>query len=73
MSGRIQAKKIRRRWNCRDPRSNLHRRLYVTAGEAQNGTFVYKLASEEAYSESLPTAKDAGTYTIYFMVQGNEN
>ncbi|WP_295039414.1 hypothetical protein [uncultured Fibrobacter sp.] len=45
----------------------------VTAGEAQNGTFVYKLASEEAYSESLPTAKDAGTYTIYFMVQGNEN
>ncbi|MDD5943167.1 MBG domain-containing protein [Fibrobacter sp.] len=45
----------------------------VTAGEAKNGTFVYKLASEEAYSESLPTAKDAGTYTIYFMVQGNEN
>ena len=45
----------------------------VTAGEAQNGTFVYKFESDEKYSESLPTAKDAGTYTIYFMVQGNEN
>ncbi len=45
----------------------------VTAGEAKNGTFVYKFESDEKYSESLPTAKDAGTYTIYFMVQGNEN
>ena len=45
----------------------------VTAGEAKNGTFVYKLESDKKYSESLPTAKDAGTYTIYFMVQGNEN
>lgn len=45
----------------------------VTAGEAQNGTFVYKFESDEKYSESLLTAKDAGTYTIYFMVQGNEN
>lgn len=45
----------------------------LTAGEAKNGTFVYKFESDEKYSESLPTAKDAGTYTIYFMVQGNEN
>ena len=45
----------------------------VTAGEAKNGTFVYKLESDKKYSESLPAAKKAGDYTIYFMVQGNEN
>jgi len=45
----------------------------VTAGEAKNGTLVYKLASEEKYSEALPTATNGGDYTVYFMVLGDEN
>ena len=45
----------------------------VTAGEAKNGTLVYKLASEEKYSEALPTATNGGDYTVYFMVLGNAN
>ena len=45
----------------------------VTAGEAKNGTLVYKLASEEKYSEALPTATNDGDYTVYFMVLGNAN
>ena len=45
----------------------------VTAGEVKNGTLVYKLASDEKYSEALPTATNGGNYTVYFMVLGNAN
>ncbi len=45
----------------------------VTAGEAKNGVMVYKLEGAEKYSETLPTATEVGDYTVYFMVQGNEN
>ena len=45
----------------------------VTAGEAKNGTLVYKIGDAEKYSETLPAATDAGDYTVYFMVLGDEN
>ena len=45
----------------------------VVAGEAQNGVMVYKLEGAEKYSETLPTATEAGEYTVYFMVKGNDN
>ena len=45
----------------------------VTAGEAKNGVMVYKLEGAEKYSETLPTATEVGEYTVFFMVQGNEN
>ena len=45
----------------------------VVAGEAQNGVMVYKLEGAEKYSETLPTATEVGEYTVFFMVQGNEN
>lgn len=45
----------------------------VTAGEAKNGTLVYKIGDAEKYSETLPAATDAGDYTVYFMVLGDAN
>ncbi|MBR5167326.1 MAG: BspA family leucine-rich repeat surface protein [Salinivirgaceae bacterium] len=45
----------------------------ITAGIAENGTLLYKLGADGKYSEDLPYAKDAGTYTIYYKVEGNEN
>ena len=45
----------------------------VTVGEAKNGTLVYKIGDAEKYSETLPAATDAGDYTVYFMVLGDEN
>ena len=45
----------------------------VTAGEAKNGTLVFKIGDAEKYSETLPAATDAGDYTVYFMVLGDEN
>jgi len=45
----------------------------VVAGEAQNGVMVYKLEGADSYTEALPSATEAGDYTVYFMVRGNEN
>lgn len=45
----------------------------VVAGEAQNGVMVYKLEGADSYTEALPSATEAGDYTVYFMVQGDEN
>ncbi len=44
----------------------------IKAGTVENGTFLYKLATAEEYSAELPTATNAGAYTIYFMVKGDE-
>lgn len=45
----------------------------VVAGEAQNGVMVYKLEGADSYTDALPSATEAGDYTVYFMVQGDEN
>ena len=45
----------------------------VTAGEAQNGVMVYKLEGADSYTDALPSATEAGDYTVYFMVRGDEN
>ena len=44
----------------------------VTAGTADGGTMVYSLDGE-TYTAELPTATDAGTYTVWYMVQGDKN
>ena len=44
----------------------------VTAGTAVGGTLEYKVG-EANYSASLPKATNAGTYTIYFRVKGDNN
>ncbi|MBQ6985387.1 MAG: hypothetical protein IJQ25_00180, partial [Oscillibacter sp.] len=42
----------------------------IVAGTADNGTLVYKLGESGAYSAALPTATDAGRYTVYYKVAG---
>lgn len=43
----------------------------ITAGTATGGTMKYSLTSGSGYSADLPTAKNAGTYTVYYMVEGD--
>ena len=45
----------------------------VTEGVAQGGTIQYSLNRRYGYSESIPTGRDAGTYTVYYRVVGDEN
>ncbi len=44
----------------------------VNEGQATGGKLVYKLGDGE-YSETIPTATNAGTYTVYYKVVGDEN
>ncbi len=43
----------------------------VTAGVAVNGTLLYSLAKDKDYSTEIPKGKDAGTYTVWYKVNGN--
>ena len=45
----------------------------VTAGTATNGTMKYRIGNEGEFDAAVPTAKDAGTYTIWYMVDGDDN
>ena len=45
----------------------------VTAGTATGGTMQYALSQDGTYSETIPTGKDAGTYTVWYYVKGDDN
>lgn len=45
----------------------------VTAGKATGGKVVYKLGEDGVWSTSIPTASQAGSYVVYFKVQGDTN
>ena len=42
----------------------------VTAGKTTGGTMLYRLGDSE-WSEHIPTAKNAGKYTVWYKVQGD--
>ena len=42
----------------------------VTAGKTTGGTMLYRLDDSE-WSEQIPTAKNAGKYTVWYKVQGD--
>ncbi|MEI3183952.1 MAG: S-layer homology domain-containing protein [Lachnospiraceae bacterium] len=42
----------------------------VTAGKTTGGAMLYRLDDSE-WSEQIPTAKNAGEYTVWYKVQGN--
>ena len=42
----------------------------VTAGKTTGGTMLYRLDDSE-WSEQIPTAKNAGEYTVWYKVHGN--
>jgi methionine-rich copper-binding protein CopC len=45
----------------------------VNAGSSSTGTIQYKLGSSGAYSTTIPTATNVGTYTVYYKVVGDSN
>jgi len=45
--------------------------VLVNAGASTSGTVLYKIGEGE-YSSQLPTATNAGNYTVYYMVEGND-
>ena len=45
----------------------------VTAGTATGGTMMYALSQSGPFEETLPTATDADTYTVWYMVKGDDN
>ena len=53
---------------------NGHEQVLVTAGsvEAKYGEMQYRLGTSGGFSTDIPTATDAGTYTVYYKVAGAE-
>lgn len=47
--------------------------VLIEAGEAANGTLLYSLGDQEHFADMLPVATEAGEYTIYYYVAGDEN
>ncbi len=46
----------------------------VTSGEANFGSLVYSLDNPAGpFNDVVPTGKEAGTYTVYYKVEGSEN
>lgn len=45
----------------------------VTVGTATGGTVVYSEALNGTYLEAIPSQLNAGTYTVYYKVQGDGN
>ncbi len=52
------------------PTYNGAEQALVTAGKTTGGTMLYRLGDSK-WSEQLPTAKNAGEYTVWYKVQGN--
>ena len=45
----------------------------VTTGTALGGKLKYRLGESGEFTEALPKAANAGTYTVYYMVEGDGN
>ena len=45
----------------------------VTAGAASSGTVMYSLSKEGTYTATVPTAANAGKYTVWYKVEGDNN
>ncbi len=44
----------------------------VASGSTDGGTLLYSLGKDGDYSTDIPTATDAGTYEVWYKVQGND-
>ena len=44
----------------------------ISAGSAENGDMLYSLSKNGDYSSTIPSAKEAGDYTVWYMVKGTE-
>ena len=51
-----------------------HEQALITAGSVTDyGTMQYSLTENGTYSQDIPTGTDAGTYTVWYRVIGDEN
>ena len=48
-------------------------RTLVTGGSSTTGEIQYRLGESGTYGTTLPQAKDAGSYTVYYKVVGDSN
>jgi hypothetical protein len=44
----------------------------VTSATCEGGTIKFRLAEGDEYSTNFPTGIDAGTYTVYYIIEGHE-
>ena len=45
----------------------------VQGGSTSGGTLLYRLGTDGEYSQTIPSAVDAGDYTVYYKVQGDDD
>ena len=45
----------------------------ISAGECADGTFQYKVGENGTWVDTLPKVTDAGTYQVYYKIQGDKN
>lgn len=45
----------------------------ANAGSTEDGTIVYRLGDSGEFSETVPTATEAGTYNVYYQLRGDLN
>ena len=45
----------------------------VNGGTSEEGTLMYSLEKDGEYSETIPTAINAGKYTVWYYVKGDDN
>ena len=45
----------------------------ITAGVVDGGTMLYKLGADGIWSSEIPTATNAGEYTVYYKVLGDDS
>lgn len=43
----------------------------ITSGATTDGTMLYRLGKTGAWSETIPTAKNAGSYEVYYKLSGD--
>ena len=55
------------------PTYNKEAQALVTAGSTTGGTMQYSLTENSGYSTDIPTGTNAGKYTVYYKVVGDNN
>ncbi len=52
---------------------NTQEQKLLTEGTSNEGVLMYSLEENGTYDENIPTAKNAGTYTVWYYVKGDNN
>ena len=52
---------------------NTEEQKLVTTGTSNDGILMYSLEENGTYDGNIPTAKNAGTYTVWYYVKGDDN